>query len=173
MDQQTIAQMLGNYGEFVGSIAVLATLVYLSLQVRQNNRALDQQNEVAAAEILQARADSVMGLAALGMTNDANLPVIRSLLDGSLSPESLDPDDSVRAALFLTATRANLENAFLQYRRGFLPEDFYQDVTVPNLRTYGPALLRFGLPLTAAFRAELNKALGSSPNDPDQRSKEA
>ena len=35
MDQQTFAQLLGNYGEFVGAIAVLATLAYLAVQVNQ------------------------------------------------------------------------------------------------------------------------------------------
>lgn len=35
MDHQAVAQLLGNYGEFIGSIAVLVTLVYLSVQVRQ------------------------------------------------------------------------------------------------------------------------------------------
>ncbi len=34
MDHQTFAQLLGNYGEFVGSIAVVATLLYFSLQIR-------------------------------------------------------------------------------------------------------------------------------------------
>ena len=37
MDHQAFAQLLGNYGEFVGSIAVLATLIYLAFQIRQNN----------------------------------------------------------------------------------------------------------------------------------------
>ena len=36
MDHQALAQLLGNYGEFVGSLAVIATLVYLAIQVRQN-----------------------------------------------------------------------------------------------------------------------------------------
>lgn len=35
MDHQTFAQLLGSYGEFIGSIAILVTLVYLSIQVRQ------------------------------------------------------------------------------------------------------------------------------------------
>lgn len=35
MDHQAFAQLLGNYGEFVGSLAILVTLVYLSMQVRQ------------------------------------------------------------------------------------------------------------------------------------------
>ena len=39
MDHQTFAQMLGNYGEFFGAIAVVVTLIYLALQIRQNTRA--------------------------------------------------------------------------------------------------------------------------------------
>jgi hypothetical protein len=34
MDHQTFAQLLGNYGEFISSFAVLATLVILVVQVR-------------------------------------------------------------------------------------------------------------------------------------------
>ncbi len=40
MDHQTFAQLLGNYGEFFGAIAVVATLIYLAGQLRQNTRAL-------------------------------------------------------------------------------------------------------------------------------------
>ena len=36
MDHQAFAQLLGNYGEFVGAIAVVATLGYLAVQLRQN-----------------------------------------------------------------------------------------------------------------------------------------
>lgn len=35
MDHLTFAQLLGNYGEFVGSLGVVATLFYLAIQVRQ------------------------------------------------------------------------------------------------------------------------------------------
>lgn len=34
MDLQSIAQLLGNFGEFVGAIAVVATLGYLAVQIR-------------------------------------------------------------------------------------------------------------------------------------------
>ena len=40
MDHQAFAQLLGNYGEFVGAIAVVATLAYLAAQIRQNTRAI-------------------------------------------------------------------------------------------------------------------------------------
>jgi hypothetical protein len=36
MDHQAFAQLLGNYGEFIGAIAVVITLGYLTVQVRHN-----------------------------------------------------------------------------------------------------------------------------------------
>ena len=38
MDHLTFAQLLGNYGEFFGSIAVVATLAYLAKQVRESSK---------------------------------------------------------------------------------------------------------------------------------------
>jgi len=38
MDHLTFAQLLGNYGEFFGAIAVVGTLGYLATQVRQSNQ---------------------------------------------------------------------------------------------------------------------------------------
>jgi hypothetical protein len=40
MNHQAFAQLLGNYGEFIGAIAVVATLIYLATQIRQNNELL-------------------------------------------------------------------------------------------------------------------------------------
>ena len=40
MDHQTFAQLLGNYGEFIGAIAVILTLGYLIVQVQQNTKML-------------------------------------------------------------------------------------------------------------------------------------
>jgi hypothetical protein len=38
MTSLELSELLGNYGEFVGAIAVVATLVYLSIQVRANTK---------------------------------------------------------------------------------------------------------------------------------------
>ena len=61
MDHLTFAQLLGNYGEFVGAIAVVATLFYLALQVRHskeateaNTRSIDAHRKVARAQIFHA-----------------------------------------------------------------------------------------------------------------------
>ena len=50
MDHLTIAQLLGSYGEFVGAIAVVATLGYLALQIRQNTRASQADAIVSVIE---------------------------------------------------------------------------------------------------------------------------
>ena len=38
MDHVTFAQLLGNYGEFIGSVGVVVSLVYLAVQIRANTR---------------------------------------------------------------------------------------------------------------------------------------
>ena len=43
MDHQAFAQLLGNYGEFVGAIAVVVTLAYLAVQIRQSTKATKSQ----------------------------------------------------------------------------------------------------------------------------------
>jgi hypothetical protein len=50
MDHQTFAQLLGNYGEFVGAIAVVLTLIYLALQIRQNTRAMEDNRKAVVAQ---------------------------------------------------------------------------------------------------------------------------
>jgi len=55
MDLEATAQLLGNFGEFVGSIAILVTLVYLSIQVRKSQI-------TAEAEALTAQQANVLTL---------------------------------------------------------------------------------------------------------------
>ena len=44
---------LGALGEFVGAFAVVVTLIYLALQIRQNSAMLEQNHEFSRASILQ------------------------------------------------------------------------------------------------------------------------
>ena len=42
MDLMTTAQLLGNFGEFIGSVAIFVTLIYLAIQIRQSARSATQ-----------------------------------------------------------------------------------------------------------------------------------
>ena len=50
MDHLTFAELLGNYGEFVGAVAVVATLGYLILEVRRSRLATLASVEMIRSE---------------------------------------------------------------------------------------------------------------------------
>jgi hypothetical protein len=62
MSFSEVAQLLGNIGEFIGSIVVIVTLVYLAVQVRQAKEqiihASQQMRGQAAQGILSSISDS-------------------------------------------------------------------------------------------------------------------
>lgn len=51
MDHQAFAQLLGNYGEFVGAIGVVVTLFYLALQIRHSTSVQRTAAELAVADL--------------------------------------------------------------------------------------------------------------------------
>ena len=46
MDFVELSTVLGNLGEFIGSVAVLATLIYLAVQVRQSKELLERNEKI-------------------------------------------------------------------------------------------------------------------------------
>ena len=67
---------LGAVAELLGAIAVFLTLAYLTVQVRQNSKALEQQNKFSAAQIMQARTDTVMEFTSVILMEPENLKVV-------------------------------------------------------------------------------------------------
>ncbi|MEQ8693953.1 MAG: hypothetical protein RIC85_01320 [Gammaproteobacteria bacterium] len=157
---------IGAIAELIGAIAVVATLAYLSVQIRQSAKSLDRQEEIARAQILQTRADSVTQMAMLICANPESVELFARLRHTEgLEPESLSAEDHTRAYMLLTSARANLENTFLQYKKGYLPESFYRDVGESNNKELGPLFLKFGLPLTTEYRAELTRLLSKTEDN--------
>jgi hypothetical protein len=48
-----ITEILGNVGEFVGSFAVLATLVYLALQIKQSRQIIEENRRLALSQVFR------------------------------------------------------------------------------------------------------------------------
>jgi hypothetical protein len=104
-------QDLGAIGEFVGSIAVLVTLVYLAVQIRQNTR------HIASASLqgLSDRAENRLLLVA----SDAELSRIwMTLLEGG----ELSMDERPRAFMVFASWVNDLEDAYRQFTLGMIPE---------------------------------------------------
>ena len=98
---------LGAIGEFVGTLAVIATLVYLALQIRQNTAS----NRVAAKlEITRQYADYVDFL----LLN----PGLMELNNKGMNDQELDPDESQRFIMMLSKAFWYFSSMHYQYRMG-------------------------------------------------------
>ena len=109
MDHQAFAQLLGNYGEFVGAIAVVVTLIYLTAQIRQNNELLRSESRQTLV------ANDLTSLTA----NLENTDVFAKLVsEGELSAE-----DQLRLSFMYSLDLRNREFEYFQYTNGLLDEE--------------------------------------------------
>jgi hypothetical protein len=110
MDHQAFAQLLGNYGEFAGAIGVIATLIYLSIQVRQNTLTIQRSDEAHRKDIDMAT-NSRFNEQRRVIYTDAELA--RIFRTGLFEPMALDEVEWMRFSLYV---QQMLINAGEQYR---------------------------------------------------------
>ncbi len=94
-----ITQILGNLGEFVGAIGVVATLIYVAIQVRHsaellkiNNAAIEENTRLARAAALERHSDAVSRWRGKLIESEAVARLWQSAIDG----EQLDGVERVR-----------------------------------------------------------------------------
>ncbi len=94
-----ITQILGNLGEFVGAIGVVATLIYLAIQVRHsaellkiNNAAIEENARLARAAALERHSDAVSRWRGKLIESEAVARLWQSAIDG----EQLEGVERVR-----------------------------------------------------------------------------
>jgi len=107
-------QDLGNLGEFVGAIAVVATLVYLALNIRQNTAHLSQNTRAVQLSALQADGESTNRVRELLILN----PELSDLyLKGLRGYSELELSDRLRFGMllenFLKTTEATYVRRFV------------------------------------------------------------
>ena len=103
---------LGAIGEFVGSIAVLATLVYLAYQTRQNGQMLAQSKEAQIAAQVQANVAGWDGFFRPILEHKGIAQLYRIVKAGE--PVPVEEYERLEALLALIALR--LENLMVQVR---------------------------------------------------------
>ena len=70
---------LGALGEFVGAIAVVLTLAYLAIQIRQNTHAMEEGKRAALAQTYQMRADALQQMLVHASESNHIGPIITKL----------------------------------------------------------------------------------------------
>ncbi len=132
MSALEFSQLLGNYGEFVGAIAIVVTLVYLAIQVRQNTHMM-------RASIRQARSDNAVHLYSLGATS-----VVAEIREKESRGEALTEVEEERMFLWNICIWRQQQTTFFQAQDGLLDAQTgdEQSTIVRNLMQY-PSARRF------------------------------
>ena len=134
---------LGALGEFVGSIVVLITLVYLSVQVRQNTRSMEEGRKLALAQTYQMRSDALQMMLVHAADSDHIGPIITKLTgygypEDVSALEHLSREDRGRFRQWQIAQHTHWDNMFFQYQQGFIDEEYYRDSFRERVRRLAP-----------------------------------
>ena len=108
MSALEFSQLLGNYGEFVGAIAIVITLAYLAIQIRQNTRMM-------RSSIRQARSDNAVHLYSLAATS-----VIAEIREKESRGEALTEVEEDRMFLWNICIWRQQQTTFFQAQDGLL-----------------------------------------------------
>ena len=103
-------QDLGALGELIGSVAVLATLIYLTLQTRQNTMAISSQVDAAR---INATMTISMAIATSG-------DLLKAIADDSSDPRMASAE-AVRLGAYFRGLFNNFQWQLIKGRRGLLP----------------------------------------------------
>ncbi len=107
---------LGSLGEFIGAIAVVISLVYLSLQIRHNTRAV-------RSSMHQDMVDSTLRIAESLSDNES---VGRIVLKAEEDYDDLTQEERVRFEAYAERVFGNFESVFYSYRNSMIEEDLWE-----------------------------------------------
>ena len=114
MDHQAFAQLLGNYGEFVGAIAVVVTLIYLTFQIRQSTH----QARLTSIQAINASNDSAF--------NPIYIPEnARIWTTGLEDPDALDAGEWQIFGLLIARLLASFDTTTYQFESGAYDAGLY------------------------------------------------
>jgi hypothetical protein len=115
------AAILGDLGDFIGSIAVLITLIYLALQVKHGQAMLEENRKISLAQTYQTRAQMAAGMYAFDPL--ALTPKLQTLDLYKVTVDDLAELDERELAFlkyFYYKLVLALDNGFYQSRLGLI-----------------------------------------------------
>ncbi len=154
-------QSLGNLGEFISGIAVVISVVYVALQVRQNTESLRTENyaraleRVAAMQSQLSRDTHLVQLLSRGLTDLSKLPL----------------QQRIQFTWSLYELFGALEFMFHASRSRALPDEIWDRwsavlawwLTYPGVRSWWESR---PTPFTPSFTAFVEATLENNPADP-------
>ena len=156
-------QDLGNIGEFLAAVAVLVSLVYLAVQIRQNTRSVRMASQHAICTSLHELSQA--------MVYEPSLPEL--LRVGGLDLNSLGDDDRMRFETIVSWLFRMYEEIYTYHQQGHIESNFWTArsenmlayISIPGVRQWWDTL-QLTFPRTGAeqfsqeFREYMAKKLG-------------
>ena len=156
----TNLESLASLGEIVGAIAVVVSLLYLAVQVRQNTRAQRLEN---ASRILD-RTASMQG----ALSRDSAMSVLFS--KGVSDPSKLTPQERIQFTWAMYEFFGALEFMFLAANENSIPEEIWQRwssaaawwLTFPGVQAWWNVR---PIPFADSFSSYIESLLDDNPID--------
>lgn len=156
----TQLESLANLGEIIGAIAVVVSLIYLAVQVRQNTQAQRTENFSRAL-------DRVAAMQAT-LSQDSDTAVIFS--KGVVEPSNLSPKERLQFTWAMYELFGAFEFMFLASRDAAIPDEVWQRwsaavawwLTFPGVQTWWEIR---PIPFTRSFTSYIEALRNSNPTD--------
>jgi hypothetical protein len=141
---------LGSLGEMVSAVAVVATLWYLAVQIRQNTHAMEENKRLALAQTYQMRADALQSMLVHAADSRYIGPLITKLTqqgypEDITALDRLSPDERGRFRQWQIAQQTHWDNMFFQYQQGYLDEEYYRDAFRERVARLAPTWKALGI----------------------------
>jgi hypothetical protein len=141
---------LGALGELVSAIAVVVTIWYLAVQIRQNTHAMEEGRRLALAQTYQLRADALQDMLVRAADSEFIGPLITKLTqlgypEDVSALDRITPDERGRFRQWQIAQQTHWDNMHFQYQQGFLDEEYYQDAFRERVARLAPTWKALGI----------------------------
>lgn len=113
--------------EVLSAAAIVASLIFVGLQIQQNNR-------ISQVDAYQARIDSItVNLRQLGLSSELSEISVRYMAEGI---GALSQVEIFRLSGWQRATLRNMESAYYRYQQGFLERESIDSIIDDAARFY-------------------------------------
>ena len=162
---------MGAVGEFVGSIAVVITLIYLAIQMKLNTRSIEENRKALISQTFQARAHELQTIQLTAAASQSLCNILDKVAETGM-PMAADLDkldeltsaEFVRYKQFVGANRTRIDNIVFQYHQGLIDDEQYQVIRRAIFKmspTWQALGLTFGRP---SFLAEIEDVKRDTEN---------
>jgi hypothetical protein len=171
-------EQLGALGELISAVAVVVTLWYLAVQIRQNTHAMEVTKRLALAQTYQMRADALQSMLVHAADSQYIGPLITRLTqlgypEDVSALDQLSADERGRFRQWQIAQQTHWDNMYFQYQQGYLDEEYYRDSLRERVARLAPTWKALGITGgRRSFSAEIERLLAERPatvDDPPSR----